>query len=95
MGVQKTVPRSGRTLEHGSFKARESVHVCLAGCRQPSGSKVTRRAACLCDSLPPGQTVGYDVMVFAGLQRSLITASAKRFARRCAASTASTSLPAR
>jgi len=69
MGVQKTVPRSGRTLEHGAFKARESVHVCLAGCRQPSGSKVTRRAACLSDSLPPGQTVGYDVMVFAGLQR--------------------------
>jgi hypothetical protein len=69
MGVQKTVPRSGRTLEHGSFDARESVHVCLAGCRQPSGSKVTRRAACLSDSLPPGQTVGYDVMVFAGLQR--------------------------
>lgn len=69
MGVQKTVPRSGRTLEHGSFEARASVHVCLAGCRQPSGSKVTRRAACLSDSLPPGQTVGYDVMVFAGLQR--------------------------
>jgi hypothetical protein len=69
MGVQKTVPRSGRTLEHGSFDARESVHVCLAGCRQPSGSKVTRRTACLSDSLPPGQTVGYDVMVFAGLQR--------------------------
>jgi len=69
MGVQKTVRRYGRTLEHGSFEARESVHVCLAGCRQPSGRKVTRRAACLADSLPPGQTVGYDVMVLAGLQR--------------------------
>jgi hypothetical protein len=69
MGVQKTVPRCGRTLEHGSFEARESVHVCLAGCRQPSGSKVTRRAACLSDSRPPGQTLGYDVMVFAGVQR--------------------------
>ncbi|MFM1935935.1 MAG: hypothetical protein RI990_894 [Planctomycetota bacterium] len=69
MGVQKTAPRSGRTLAHGSFEAREHVHVCLAGCRQPSGSKVTRRAACLSESLPPRQTVGYDVMVFAGVQR--------------------------
>jgi hypothetical protein len=32
MGVQKTVRRCGRTLEHGSFEARESVPVCLAGC---------------------------------------------------------------
>jgi hypothetical protein len=69
MGVQKTVRRCGRTLEHGAFEARESVHVCLAGCRQPAGSKVTRRAAYLTESLPPGQTVGSDVMVFAGLQR--------------------------
>ena len=36
MGVQKTARRCGRTLEHGSFEARESVYVCLAGCRQPS-----------------------------------------------------------
>ena len=69
MGVQKTVRRSGRTLEHGSFEVRETVHFCLAGCYRPAGSKVTRRATCLSDSLPPGQTVGYDVMVFAGLQR--------------------------
>jgi hypothetical protein len=69
MGVQKTVRRCGRTLAHGSFEARESVHVCLAGCRQPAGGRVTRRAVCLSDSLPPRQTVGYDVMVFAGLQR--------------------------
>jgi len=56
-------------LVRSVYEAREGVHVCLAGCRQPSGSKVTRRAACLADSLPPGQTVGYDVMVLAGLQR--------------------------
>ena len=61
--------RCGQTLEHGSFEARETVHVCLAGCRRPSGGKLTRRAACLSDNLPPGQTVGYDVMVFTGLQR--------------------------
>lgn len=67
--VQKTVPRSGRTLAHGSFEARETVHVCLAGCRWPSGAKVTRRAACLTQGLPPRQTVGYDVIVFVGLQR--------------------------
>lgn len=48
---------------------RERLPVCRAGCRQPSGSKVTRRAACLADSLPAGQTAGYDVMVFAGVQR--------------------------
>jgi hypothetical protein len=71
MVVQKTVRRCGRTLKHGSFEARETVYVCLAGCRQPSGAKVTQRAACLADSLPPRQTVGYDVMVFAGLQRFL------------------------
>ena len=67
--VQKTVPRSGQTLEHGSFNARETVHYCVAGCRRPSGAKVTPRAACLAEGLPPRQTVGYDVIVFVGLQR--------------------------
>ena len=35
--VQKTVPRSGRTLEHDDFNTRETVYVyvyvCAAGCR--------------------------------------------------------------
>ena len=71
MGVQKTVLRSGRTLEHGPFKARETVHVCTAKCRWPSGVLVTRTAACLNEALVPGCNVGYDVMVFVGLQRFL------------------------
>ncbi len=67
--VQKTVPRSGRTLEHGSFQARETVYMCAAGCRWPSGCWVTQRSACLAQCLPARRTVGYDVMVFVGLQR--------------------------
>jgi hypothetical protein len=31
--VQKTVHRQGRTLAHGRFEARETIHVCLNGCR--------------------------------------------------------------
>jgi len=69
MVVQKSTPRQGRTLEHGSFDARETVLVCAAECRTPSGSLVTRRAACLSERLLPRSTVGYDVMVFVGLQR--------------------------
>lgn len=71
MGVQKTVRRSGRTLEHGSFEARETVHCCRAGCCWPSGAKVTRRAACLSEPLLPASNTGYDVMVFVGLERFL------------------------
>ncbi len=71
MLVQKTVPRSGRTLAHGSFDARETVHVCAAGCRWPSGARVTQRAACLSEALVPLANTGYDVMVYAGLERLL------------------------
>lgn len=71
MGVQKTARRLGRTLEHGSFEARETIHGCRAGCRWPSGARVTRRAACLSAPLLPGSNVGYDVMVFVGLERFL------------------------
>jgi len=69
MGVQKTEPRTGRTLAHGVFKARATVHACTAGCRWPSGAVVTRHAACLREALLPGSNVGYDVMVFVGLAR--------------------------
>lgn len=71
MGVQKTGPRTGRTLAHGPFEARETVYACLAKCCWPSGALVTRRAACLSDALPRGANVGYDVMVFVGLERFL------------------------
>lgn len=71
MLVQKTAPRTGRTLAHGPFDARETVYVCAAGCRWPSGARVTQRAACLCEALVPQTTVGYDVLTFVGLQRFL------------------------
>ena len=69
MLVRKTAPRSGWTLEHGSFEARETVHVCGAGCCWPSGARFTRRAASLAERLPRKSNVGYDVMVLVGLQR--------------------------
>jgi hypothetical protein len=71
MRVEKTTTRSGRTLAHGAFEARETVHACAAGCRWPSGAKVTRRAACLREALLPGANVGYDVMVLVGRKRFL------------------------
>ena len=71
MRVQKTGPRTGLTLSHGAFEARETIHACLDKCRWPSGALVTRRAACLSKELPPGSNVGYDVMVFVGFERFL------------------------
>ncbi len=71
MRVHKTVPRSGLTLTHGGFKARETIHVCAGECLWPSGALVTRRAVCLSDALMPMSKVGYDVMVFVGLARFL------------------------
>ena len=71
MWVQKTVPRQGRTLAHGAFEACETVHMCAAHCRWPSGKGVVRRAASLRQTLLPGSMVGYDVMVFVGLERFL------------------------
>ena len=69
MGVQKTVHRHGRTLEHGTFDARETVHVCMNGCRWPSGNQVIQRFSGLAERLLPHSTVGYDVMVFIGMER--------------------------
>lgn len=71
MKVQKTAPRSGQTLSHGEFDARETIHVCRNSCRWPSGVLVTRRAACLSARLPSGSNVGYDAMVFVGIERFL------------------------
>ncbi len=69
--VQKTRPRHGRTLAHGQFEAHETVRVCAAGCRHPSGLLVTRGAGSLTQALPPSSIVGYDVMVRVGLERFL------------------------
>ena len=68
MRVQKTLRRHGVTLEHGPFVARETAHVCAAGCRR-DGVAVTHRAATLATRLPPKGLVGYDVIVFVGLAR--------------------------
>jgi len=69
--VQETRLCRGRTLAHGPFEARHTVHVCAAGCRWPSGVRITRRPTCLDEALVPHTLVGYDVMVFVGLQRFL------------------------
>jgi hypothetical protein len=66
--VLKTVPRSGVTLRHGSFRTRETVRVCLSACNK-QGSLVMRHSATLAELIPPRSTVGYDVMVHIGLER--------------------------
>jgi hypothetical protein len=67
--VQKTIPHHGKTMRHGQFEIRETVHVCATGCRYASGTLVTRRAVSLTEHIIAGRTVGYDVMTFVGLQR--------------------------
>lgn len=71
MKVQKSRARQGRTLTHGVFEAWETVEVCIAGCRYPSGEKVIRRAAMLVGEFPPQRVVGYDVIVYVGMKRYL------------------------
>ncbi|MEK9145284.1 MAG: hypothetical protein AAB339_06725, partial [Elusimicrobiota bacterium] len=71
MIVQKTASRRVQTVEHGLFRLREVVHECAAGCRRPDGSLVMRRASAAAERLLPGRSVGYDVMVFIGLERFL------------------------
>ena len=67
--VQKTTPRQGKTLAHGQFAARQSVHCCARGCHHPNGSKVTTHS--LTGLLLPASVVGYDVMVCVGVKRFL------------------------
>ncbi len=71
MKVQKSYVHQGKTIQHGSFKVCETVWKCAAGCRRPSGAKVTKRAGAVVQSLLPQSTVGYDVMIFVGLERFL------------------------
>ena len=71
MKVQKSIPRQGNTLEHGTFVARETVHYCPIGRHEPGSALVTRRARVLQESLLPGRSVGYDVLVFVGTERHL------------------------
>jgi hypothetical protein len=71
MRVQKTFVHTAMTLVHGPFQVRETVHVCAAKCRHPGGALVTGRAVSLREHLMPGCRVGYDVMVYVGLERFL------------------------
>lgn len=63
--VQKTWERTGLTLKHGAFRLRQTVRVCVSGCRgrKPIGI--------LAGLIPTHSVVGYDVMVHVGLERFL------------------------
>jgi hypothetical protein len=63
--VQKTWERTGVTLEHGPFRLRQTVRVCVSGCR---GKKL---AGTLAGLIPLRSVIGYDVMVYVGLERFL------------------------
>ena len=69
--VQKSGPRQGKTLSHGEFVAWETVVVCKAGCKYPSGEKATRRAAMLVEEFPTQREYSYDVIVYVGIKRYL------------------------
>ena len=68
MTVEKTVRHHGRTLAHGGFEVRETVHACAHGCRVDD-RPVRQRQAALAEILLPRSTVGYDVMAFIGRER--------------------------
>lgn len=68
MVVRKTRVRGGVTLAHGRFRAREGERVCAQGCCR-DGRPIVRRAEDLGRLLLPRSTVGYDVMVYVGLER--------------------------
>ncbi|MCP4038172.1 MAG: hypothetical protein GY733_14625 [bacterium] len=67
--VQKSTQHHIVTLEYGSVVARETVRVCAARCRHPSGTLVTLRSEDLRRRVAPGAVYGYDVEVFVGLAR--------------------------
>jgi len=76
MHVRKTLRRAGQTLEHGAFRACETVYVCGNGCAAtpstagaPPRAVVTQRSESFAQILLPRRAVGYDVMTFVGLQR--------------------------
>jgi broad specificity phosphatase PhoE len=71
MTVQKTCRRQGKTMEHGAFEVKETVRVCAAKCRLPSGRLSTRRSRDVARSIMPNCVAGYDLMAFVGLKRFL------------------------
>ena len=68
MRVQKTLQRRAVTMAHGLFRVREVVYVCGSRCKR-QGSLVTRRDPVLTELIPPKSTVGYDIMVYVGIER--------------------------
>ena len=71
MHVQKTTTRTAKTLEHGTFEAHETIHVCAAQCCHPNGALVTQRPVALSVTIMPRRSVSYDVMVLVGRERFL------------------------
>lgn len=79
MHVWKTLRRNGQTLEHGAFRACETVYVCgngcivtpasVAGAPATKAGVVTQRSESLAQLMLPRRALGYDVMTFVGLQR--------------------------
>lgn len=74
MHVRKTFEHRGVTLAHGSFRVRETEHICAAGCTEPTSDGHDRRALVrrqpqLAQILLPRSTIGYDVMAFVGIER--------------------------
>jgi hypothetical protein len=69
MRVQKSFQHEGRSIAHGTFDVIETVWVCAAKCRHPSGKLVTRRANSVVECIMPDSITGYDLMVWVGLKR--------------------------
>lgn len=78
--MRKTLRRTGRTIEHGTFRVRETVFECPSGCQKFVGDKTpepgthqtavfSQRSSRLAQLLLPRRTIGYDVMVHVGLER--------------------------
>ena len=71
MPVQKTLHRQALTLAHGRFRLRQVVYVCDQRCER-GGSRVTRRSPALTELVPPKSTVGYDLLVYVGVERFVV-----------------------
>jgi len=71
MRVQKSFQHEGRSIAHGSFEVNETVWMCAAQCRYPSGKLVTRRANSVVECIMPNSITSYDLMVWVGLKRYL------------------------
>lgn len=65
MRVVKTWRRTAATLRHGRFRVRQTVRACTAGCPRK------KRPGALASIIPPRNVMGYDVMVYVGLERFL------------------------